>query len=254
MYINGMKAKPLLALFLVCGLWACKKDPVQQPVEHTFPQPPLPLVSKKTVTANGNVTVTSFRYDTVSWLLKSRQDQYGIYVYEYGNANYISYGNTSLSLNTEGLVASDNGFYHPFQYWYNADSTLHEQYMYMSSRKTYTYYPDGNMASVTATLPDHASSMQGPAVTSYFYPNHIANTLGNRNYGMPYFGKSSPNLPDSAFYFMVYSGDTISFTLSYSYQFDSLARVISETGIRHQLDSLQQPMDTTISYSTYEYY
>lgn len=249
-----MKAQPLFILLLSCCLLGCRKEqpPTIPPVNN--PQPPYPLVTKKTVTAYGNVSITSFSYDTATWLLKSRQDQYGTYVYDYVNANYISYGNTGLSLNTEGLVASDNGFYHPFQYWYNADSTLREQYMYMSSRKTYTYYPDGNVASETATLPDHASSLQGPDVTTYFYLNQIVNTLGNRNYGMPYFGKSSPNLPDSAFYFMVYSGDTIFFTLSYTYQFDSLARVISETGIRHQLDSLQQPMDTTISYSTYEYY
>ncbi len=250
-----MKTTPLLLLcLLLTGLWACKKDPVQQPVEQTFPQPPLPLVTKKTSSAYGNVSITSYRYDTATWLLKSTQDKYGMDVYDYSTPNYIGYGTTSLSLNATGLVASDNGFYHPYQYWYNADSTLHEQYMYMSSRKTYTYYADGNLESETATLPDHYNPPQGPTVTTYFYPNHTVNTLGNRNYGKPYFGKSSPNLPDSAFYYWVYSGDTAFFTVSYTYQFDSLMRVISETQIRHQLDSLQQPVDTSISQAAYEYY
>lgn len=137
---------------------------------------------------------------------------------------------------------------------YDSLDRVSEEYTYMSSRRQYTYYADGSLQSMIATLPDHFNSPQGPSITTYFYPNQVVNYLTNSNYGMPYFGRSSTYLPDSATNVLYYADDSIlSYTL-YNYTRNAAGWILFETQTSHHLDSAMLPTDTTISTFEYEYY
>lgn len=111
-----MKTLPLFILLLSCCLLGCRKEqpPTIPPVNN--PQPPYPLVTKKTVAAYGNISITTYQYDTASWRVKSVQDKYGIDVYEYDTTHYITVGNGYLKLNVNGLVEEDRTVFNPCKF------------------------------------------------------------------------------------------------------------------------------------------
>lgn len=249
-----MKTLPVVLLLLLPGFMACKKEQPQELLPVNNPQPPYPLVTKKTQTAYGNTHITTYRYDTATWLVKSITDEYGMVLYQYDTTRYILLDNGFLKLNADGLVEEDHRYFTPTQISYDLLRRVKEEYVYMSSRKQYAYFPDGSLQSMTATLPDHVGSPQGPSITTYFYTNYLPNKLANRNYGMPYFGESSTYLPDSSFNVLYYNGDSILSFMRYSYQLNKAGWVLRETIVGCHLNNALQPVDTSIAVTEYEYY
>jgi hypothetical protein len=218
--MERMKYAAVIFLVVLVSFYSCKKDKPFSPRERV--RPPYPIVSSDTFTNLTNTFITHYVYDTLGWIILSEEGD-----------NYVY---------TQNTVADLHGFV------YTLDSRgLATTWAAPSppGGEVYTYDNNGYLIKVSAGAGFDMDSFEYNAdsnmVRGYGYsPNSgytiylndfygAANTLGNRNFGKAFLGKSSRNLIKKTTSYYIYQGDTSLHITDYAYTYNDSGWAVSQT-------------------------
>jgi hypothetical protein len=243
-----------MLIYFMLALFSCKKENTVRNFNFQNHSPHLTYPFIKSVSSTYDPTFTYY-YDTLG-----RLEGYGTNIYAYTVDSVYWNGQGWYALNSPGLVTScvtNSNFI------YSYDSSGRLVSVSAPEEVDSDFYQNNNLVA-SISRGDTESGQVKYDVTFFYYNSHIS-TLGNYNYGLPYLGKSSVNLPDSVIgvesygplglsisvFYNAPQNDIINRT-TYTYTFNSLGYVESCTSVYTILQD--GPPYTTISTSNFIYY
>jgi hypothetical protein len=206
---------------------------------------PHPKIKRITYYAGGAVQYyISLEYDSSGRLSKK--------TFSYGNYELFNYGSDkilidkggphisrieydTLFLNIQGLVISEDRGYTTHEY----DQAGYQAKIIQKGDNAYTLTYTISGGNTIKRLMDYKGSL---SEDSYKYLPNQANTIGNENMGITYYGKQDKNLVHEISSFYVQNATTT--TSTYIYAFDSQNRVVKSAWDDNSNDI----------YTTYTYY
>jgi hypothetical protein len=233
-------------LFISCK----KKNEYVSPVYHFQNHSPhlsYPFVK----TASNSNSITVFYYDTLGRIIGA-----GNQPYAYSSDTVFFDGSPEYLLGRSGLV--NFGFQEGYTFAYDSSGYPISSYFNGVSADT-CYYQNNNLI-IGVNSVGIVDGVPGYEVFLSYYNTRI-NTLGSYNYGMPYVGKSSSNLPDSSISLNVYTnnlnlselGNIAPFNRAiYTYTYNSSGYVSSRTTMNYIYS--EGDTETQINTTNFTYY
>ncbi len=187
-----------------------------------------------TYDSEGRISLVQYVYKANG--VNSRKITYGYTLSTVAISGYDSASNNAVNtfvyhLNSDGLIIDGRGYH------YNYDGERHLTGIIDTLTGDYTYqatYLDGNMISeVVGAYPN----------ISYLNYTYITDKIDHRDFGTPFAGKRSTNLVSTMY--------TSIDTTTYTYEYDPLGRVTTETRTNPGLPGISLPRIEQYSYTYY---